>query len=292
MTEARALFAGPGAWRELVGGGSGSVELVLSRGAYVSLGSGWLLVTDPGAPFGPLSLAVDRLGRLALRPGTPARVQGGRLVLGERAVSLERARERPAPVGRVACTRAARTAAAAVDAELAAPSPALRDGLAALAAGHLDDAAGRLAGRGDGLTPAGDDVLAGYVAARAAAGFPVTLSALAARRSSALSLAYLRCAERGELPDVAARLLAAICRGSAPAALAALPGVRSWGASSGEALARGIIAAFVQPTERSYRWLDSGLASTCSKTPRSSTSPRRTGCGRSRGATTPSSTPS
>jgi hypothetical protein len=293
VSEARALFAGPGAWRELVDGRFGAVELVLSRGAYVSLGSGWLLVTGRGAPFGPLSLAVERLEVVAPQPGTPAFVTRGRLILGECAVSLERARERPAvALGVLAESPAVSAAAAAARAALPGVPAILRDGHAALVAGRLEDAVRRLAGLGDGLTPAGDDVLAGYAAARVAVGALVALSSRCARRSSPLGLAYLRCAERGELADVAARLLAAICRGSTPAALAALPGLHSWGSSSGVALAWGITAAFKQPTERSDRWLDSDWGSTCSRTPKSSTSPRRTACGRSRGASTPSSTPS
>ncbi|MBV9798621.1 MAG: hypothetical protein JO039_11305, partial [Solirubrobacterales bacterium] len=58
------------------------------------LGSEWLLVAEPDAPFGPLSVAVPGLERLGLYPGASARVGRGRLVLGGRAVSLERTRER------------------------------------------------------------------------------------------------------------------------------------------------------------------------------------------------------
>ena len=86
------------------------------------------------------------------------------------------------------------------------PSPAtLRPGLAALEQGALAPAIRLLAGRGDGLTPAGDDVLAGYAAWTLAAGEPATLSALAAPRCSPIGLAYLRCAERGEVPEPATR---------------------------------------------------------------------------------------
>lgn len=246
--QARALYAGPGAWRALSDGQRGAVELVFGGGAYVRLGSsGWLLVTEPGAGFGPLSVAIDRLDRAALRPGAPARVTRGRLVLGEHAVSLERTRARPSlalwPVAKLA---AAAVAADVVGAVLPTPPAVLRAGVAALADGRLNDAVRWLAGLGAGLTPAGDDVLAGYAAARHAQAAPVALSWRAASRSSALGLAYLRCAERGELPDVAARLLRALGRGRPADAVAALPGLRSWGSSSGEALALGINAAFIR----------------------------------------------
>jgi Protein of unknown function (DUF2877) len=226
VTVARALFAGPGARRALVDGARGEVEIALQGGSYVRLGSaGWVLLTRPGAPFGPLSVAVDRLHRLELRPGAPAEVTRGALLVGERALSLERMRDRPSPAA------ASHEASAAPCVSLSGPPASLEAGIAALAAGRVTDAVRLLAGLGDGLTPAGDDVLAGYAAARLARGSPVApaLSTLASGRSSPLGLAYLRCAERGELPD-------------AP--------LRSWGASSGIAISWGINAAVLQLTQR------------------------------------------
>jgi hypothetical protein len=219
---ARALFAGPGAWRALVEGARGHVELTLGGGGgYLRLGSSdWLLLTRPGAPFGPLSLAVDGLDRLGLRPGAPAEVTRDRLLVGERAVSLERMRVR----------HSARTilAAGAARAPLPNPPALLEPGISALAGARVTDAVKLLAGLGEGLTPAGDDVLAGYAAVRFAIAAPVALSQLASGRASPLGLAYLRCAERGELPD-------------AP--------LRSWGASSGLAIAWGMNAAVLQLTD-------------------------------------------
>ncbi|MBV9415305.1 MAG: DUF2877 domain-containing protein, partial [Solirubrobacterales bacterium] len=122
------------------------------------------------------------------------------------------------------------------------PPEVLRAGLAALATGRMRVAVRSLAGVGEGLTPAGDDVLAGYAAARAALGAPVTLSTQAAGRSSPLGLAYLCCAERGELPDVAARVLGAICRGSPSEVAATVPALSAWGTTSGIALAWGLVA--------------------------------------------------
>jgi hypothetical protein len=237
---ARALFAGPGALRGLRRGRPGVVELVLARGAYVRLGDDWLLVAEPNASFGPLSLAVAGLERRALRPGQPARVEPGRLLLGDRAVSLARTRERRPWV----TTRAGLPAAAAKGAlAVAGPPPeSLVPGLVALRRNLIREAVGLLAGRGEGLTPAGDDALAGYAAWRHAIGAPAPLSALAAGRSSGLGLSYLRCAERGELPDAGARAIAALQSGDRPALAAAALALRSWGASSGTALLWGIAA--------------------------------------------------
>lgn len=257
MSTARALLAAPAARRAVVDGRDGAIEFAVSRGAYVRLKRDWLMLVGPNAPFGPLSLAVQGLEGLDLTPGLPVCVTGSRMALGEHAVSLERTRLRPMlPVASAptAVTDAMASIAAAALAALPAPPPVLRVGIAALAAGRRPDAVDALAGLGEGLTPAGDDVLAGYAAARAALGAPgeaqggaldrcPPLSTLAAERSSALGLAYLRCAERGELPDAGARLLVAIVGGSADAVKATLPGLRAWGASSGIALAWGIAAA-------------------------------------------------
>src|SRR5437588_64061 len=69
----------------------------------------------------------------------------------------------------------------------------------------------RLAGRGGGLTPAGDDLLAGYAAGlvlfhgdRRAAH---AIALAAAPRTTALSATLLRHAARGELPEPAHALL-------------------------------------------------------------------------------------
>jgi hypothetical protein len=257
MSVARAMFAGPGACRALLDGACGEVALRFSGGVYVRLGSAdWLLLAPPSAPFGPLSVAVEGLDRLDLRPGAPARVTGDRLVLAADAVTLERMRERPAvpidaPWQPIADAPTMRRAAAAAQTELPNPPAALLPGLAALTVGGVREAVSLVAGLGEGLTPAGDDVLAGYAAAQATLAAPVALSPAAAGRSSALGLAYLRCAERGELPEAGARLLAAICRGSVAAAQVSARRLRSWGRSSGAALGWGINAAVAQATARS-----------------------------------------
>ena len=88
------------------------------------------------------------------------------------------------------------------------------DGLDLPASGHLDlvhvDA---LVGRGPGLTPLGDDVLAGWLATRAALGHPHSAVADAVRHRAAattlLSATLLDCAARGEaLPQLAQWLAA------------------------------------------------------------------------------------
>jgi hypothetical protein len=96
-----------------------------------------------------------------------------------------------------------------------------------------------LAGRGEGLTPAGDDVLAGFAAWRWTRGAAVSLPA---QRCAPLGREYLRCAERGELPQPAAAVLKAILAGDAVVAARRASGLASWGASSGAALLWGLAA--------------------------------------------------
>jgi len=65
-----------------------------------------------------------------------------------------------------------------------------------------------LAGRGPGLTPLGDDILVGFLAAATLAGQDVRADAEgAANDTTALSATLLRLAAQGELPEAAHRLL-------------------------------------------------------------------------------------
>jgi hypothetical protein len=291
---ARALWIGPGAARALHG--DGVVELALHPGGYVRLGEEYALLAHPRAPRGPLTVLVAGLDAAPLQPGDPAHVgcapqpgggapraelapaddpahvgcaarsgggappaelaPAGVLFVGphEIGLSVTPAAQRP-PTPLCPGWRAALTAALE-----AAPGPPreLALGLAALRAGDADAAVAELAGRGPGLTPAGDDVLAGYAAWRHAGGryddaagrrraslkgsAPV-ISALAAGRASPIGLAYLRCAERGELPEPAERVRRAIRAGDAPAARRAARALTSWGASSGAAILWGLASA-------------------------------------------------
>jgi hypothetical protein len=228
----RALWIGPGAARALRG--EGTVELALHPGGYVRFGGGYALLAHPRAPRGPLTVLVAGLDAAPLRPGDPARVDEA-LHVGQHEIALDVAPARTPPPEPL--RPGWRTALAAALAAAPDPLPALEPGLAALRAGDLAHAVAELAGRGPGLTPAGDDVLAGHAAWRPGAAL------FAAGRASPLGLAYLRCAERGELPEPAARVLGAIRRGDAPAARRAARALGAWGASSGAAILWGLASA-------------------------------------------------
>jgi len=104
-----------------------------------------------------------------------------------------------------------------------------------------------LLGEGPGLTPAGDDVVAGALAACALIGRATALRtapeilAQARMATTSLSADLLACAAAGQVVPEAARFLAALCgTGEVATALAQL---RSVGSTSGTALAIGIVAA-------------------------------------------------
>jgi hypothetical protein len=231
-TRTRALWIGPGAARALHG--AGEVEFALHPGGYVRFGGGYALLAHPRAPRGPLTVLVAGLEASPLRPGDSARVDGA-LHVGEHEIALDVApAATPPPPPLSPGWRAALTAALAA---APVPPPELAPGLAALRAGDLDRAVTDLAGRGPGLTPAGDDILAGYAAwhkKRIKGTVPIM---------SPLGTAYLRCAERGELPEPVARVVRAIRRGDVVAARRAARALGAWGASSGAAMLWGLASA-------------------------------------------------
>jgi uncharacterized protein DUF2877 len=102
--------------------------------------------------------------------------------------------------------------------------------------------AGSLLGRGPGLTPAGDDVLAGFLLGTRALGVPAGplgrfVAEQAPAATTALSAQLLRHALRGEcVPQVAAAL-------AAPEDTSALAALLAVGHTSGTALARGLLRA-------------------------------------------------
>ena len=254
----RAVVIGPGARRALRDGAGGTVELAFGPGGYVRLDDRLVLLAPARSPLGPLSILVAGLARgdlvpgepaevtagapgLArgdLVPGEPAEVSAGALVVGPLRIELQGATEAPAPRALALAPGWRGALAAALGVVPAAPA-ALRGGLDALAAGDLAAAVTQLAGRGEGLTPTGDDALAGYAAWRWAQGAPVSLPA---QRCAPLGREYLRCAERGELAQPAALVLDAIRAGEPRLAARRAGLLAGWGATSGAALLWGMAA--------------------------------------------------
>jgi hypothetical protein len=188
--------------------------------AHLDLGGGWIAtLAAPGVPRMPNAVVVAA-------PAVPA------------AISWDRG-DPPAWDPVVPPLPGGRAALAALAGWLAARMPVPR--------GDPRDAAARLLGRGPGLTPEGDDTLAGAAAAARALGpaaglGPAAVDALVAAlvpadaraRTGALSATLLELAAAGALPEPAHRLVAG--RGRE----AALADLRRLGASTGAALAAGI----------------------------------------------------
>jgi hypothetical protein len=125
--------------------------------------------------------------------------------------------------------------------------------LAATARNHDAHAAavGRLLGSGPGLTPSGDDVLAGFLAGAAAFGLNAAAlreatAVLAPARTTALSAALLWHAARGECIDELAAVAAVLTsqgRNGPEQAGRAISRLLSVGHTSGAALALGLVIA-------------------------------------------------
>ncbi len=225
----------------------------------------------------PLGLVLSRRanGRpLASSPsGAPATVGGGRVVVGDLTVSaaawwdprprLPGAQPALLPEG----VRTLRTTLYGEAPHSAFTLPGLPGGpsgpLAALRGAvrraDLDAAlrtATRLVGLGPGLTPAGDDVLAGTVAGLVLLGHPAAerfgagVHALATGRTTELSRALLKHAAAGQVSgEFAAVVRALIGQGDLEAAIATL---LATGSTSGRALALGLCTA-IDLAERTTR---------------------------------------
>jgi hypothetical protein len=124
-------------------------------------------------------------------------------------------------------------------------------------AGRSPQAAISLLGRGPGFTPAGDDIVAGALAALSLSHTldPVTRNTVldaAADRTTALSAALLHCAAAGETVPAAGRLLTATVAATDADLATRAAELYAVGATSGLALALGMAAALaaVGPVNR------------------------------------------
>ena len=222
-------------------GFAGRVAGVFRGGFYVSGPSETLFaVLGPRSWPGPLHLIAAELADLPV-PHDPVSVSGGLLRAGRLQVRLDggapwapRLPEHPG-----AGSPAWRDLAVGAAPELAADrEPVTRD----LRRGDLAAAFRRLQGRGTGLTPSGDDVLAGILLVCAidpTRRRALTDRALAAR-TTRLSRAFLRWAASGQSIQPAHALLDAAASGDQPGMRRAAASLAEVGATSGRALAAGV----------------------------------------------------
>jgi hypothetical protein len=128
--------------------------------------------------------------------------------------------------------------------------------LGALRRNALIDVAAALGGRGPGLTPAGDDVLAGVllVAFGLRSDSPRTLLRCARQApTNDVARAFLTCAARGRCIEPAHDLLAGLATADHSAVTSALARLNRFGSSSGAALAYGIRMALLELPRAAHR---------------------------------------
>ena len=228
-------------------GFAGHVEGVFREGFYVSGPSETLFaVVGPRAWPGPLHLVVEELFELPGRHDQVC-VGGGMLRAGRLTIRFDGcAPWAPSLPERLSAgPRAWRDLAACPAPELAAVWEAVtRD----LRGGDLPAAFRRLQGRGTGLTPSGDDVLAGILLVGAIdPSWRRALTGLASgARTTRLSRAFLRWAAAGQSIQPAHALLAAAASGDQPGMRRAAASLAGVGATSGRALAAGVALAVTE----------------------------------------------
>jgi hypothetical protein len=220
------------------GDGSGTVRAVFSRAVHLRFRDELRVLVGPAAPPGPLHLRVGRLP--AVTVGGLATLRAGRLELGPSAFDVAGAPRWTPPTvdGPLRATEipGARRSALADDRELLATVTAL------VTRGELEAIASRLGGRGPGLTPAGDDVLAGIVLALHALGTAEARlqRAVEAVRTTDLARAYLRWCARGQCIAPAHDVLRAVADADAVGLTRAARQLSALGASSGADLLLGL----------------------------------------------------
>jgi len=227
-----------------------------------------------GLPHGILVRDTGDLRELGIRPGMTATMGEGRVVVGGVLhVDLAAARPWSAALPRLDARSwphratlvhrlvAAHQPRAGVDAVPAARA-SLDDLGAAIARGDrlgVVDAADRLIGLGPGLTPSGDDALAGVEAALHVVGHPLAGSVSDAlddldRRTTTVSAAMLRHAVRGEAPERIHRLVAAALGPTTLGLVEAIREAVAWGATSGADTLAGVLTALDAATSSIDRW--------------------------------------
>jgi hypothetical protein len=221
----------------------GPVEVV-HRGPlalYVAVGGRCVGLLAAGAVRVPCAL-VSTVPELPTSAGRSARVDRGILHVDGR----------PLVVGRVVDVHAPRLDRGALARATIGPlppeasPPAAVTALVASAAPEGIDptVVGRLVGRGDGLTPLGDDVVAGWLATHRAAGVAtpdVDRAVLAhAHRTTLLSATLLECAVHGEVLPELGGFLAAL---GTPAAASRARALLAVGGSSGAGILAGSLLA-------------------------------------------------
>lgn len=218
---------------------AGKVIGVFSAGFYALFGESLIAVANLAIPRGPVHLTVA--GRV------PRPVEGSALSLTPRQLSTEAgwisldsaAHWQPAPLAPgqldAACTTLARIISP-VPTDLVRIWPSVEE---SMLSGRIETAIELLEGRGEGLTPTGDDVLAGLILLDALRGRDHQARVLTIR-TNRVSKTFLHWAARGQSIEPVHDLLQHAAMGSGPHMERATSTITAMGATSGRALLAGI----------------------------------------------------
>jgi hypothetical protein len=254
VTDVRLLLVGHGGRQVLLGSRRGVVHSVFRKAAYLRLEAGLIAVTGPGVPPGPVHLCSERLGAHCV--GQVVLVTPDRVTVGAVAYDLGAPDWDPVlptsmalHAGRATLLRATRHLTVP---DLDLDVGCLGRGSRPLPTGVTDavrngDLAGLrclVSGRGSGLTPAGDDLLAGVLLYASGLWGESGRSELCAGADGSatgdIAAAFLHWAARGSCVQPAHALLDAAGRGDDAAAEVAMRALAGIGASSGRDLAFGV----------------------------------------------------
>ena len=240
----KATLAGPGALEALEVGGDGTVKAWFARACYLELPGGLVTLVAPDVQPGPTYVELDGPPPLADR-GSRVRATDGRLTIGGRQIDVGAAGawrgSLPTPTRmRAVAHRIAQATREESRRSALRWEPFRTKAVQArerLREGRLDEAAHGLVGMGPGLTPSGDDALAGILlalrAARGPAIEPRTLRLAEAGDTGVISRAFLRWAARGQALAPAHDLLVAAAAGDAERASNAARDMGAVGETSG-----------------------------------------------------------
>lgn len=245
----RAVLLGAGVREALAVGGAGRVLARFRRACYLELPGGLVALVPRSVHPGPVHLLVDEPLPEARR-GSPVRVEGAMVLVGDWAVDLSAATpwlgRLPDPAAAAAGPLLARAAARfAGGSALVADRyrGQVRRFLAALRAGDLAAGAAELGGLGPGLTPAGDDALAAvllHLRWADPAGEATLRSVASSVRTGVVAAAFLAWAARGQALAPAHDLLEAAASGDEGQALAAAGELSRVGETSGADFCTGL----------------------------------------------------
>lgn len=264
----RLLLVGHGGRHILLGSHRGVVHSVFGKGVYLRLDAGLVAITAPGVPPGPLHLCAEGLG--AHRVGERVVVAADRLTVGAVPYDLVAPDWRPVMPTPMAM-RAGRTTLLRATRRIPAAALDLGVGSSGVGAHSLPtavtDAVRRadltglcrlVSGRGPGLTPAGDDVLAGVLLYASGLWGESAWNELAAAADCSatgdIAAAFLYWAARGSSVEPAHAMLNSAGRGNDAAAEEAVRALAGIGGSSGRDLAFGLrLAAQCLPAQPASR---------------------------------------